>query len=491
MGVKGLVAVGVVATAMLLVGCAPPPRPVPVGPPATIVVDTTADVINRTDGVTSVREAFIQASNDNADTTIVLQAGAEYRLTSCGGGSLGHGGPRPLVVTTDGPSRATIRQTCPYSRVMVVAGPAVRLERLTLTGGQAASAFSCGVPMYGWPDCARGAGMVSTAPLVLDDVAIVGNRSVGLTNVDGGGLAVAAGATIIDSEFADNSTTMEGGAIVSVGNLMISGTTFENNTANAYGGAIAAESGTVTITDSEFRSNVGGSGGAIAMLGASTISATDTVFRLNRANGGPGGGIYMGERVADSVALERVAMVENYGNAGAALTLLARQISITDSTITDNRTDDGMRDRFNRASGGLVTNSSAQNITITGSTIAHNIAPPGGGANIDLPASDAMVVTVRSSIISDPQWSPDNCEMNGNLFVVDDSLVSDGTCGTAASALPADLGPLTESGGTWFRTPGASGGALDVLAAPCATASDQRGVARPQGAGCDLGAIEG
>jgi hypothetical protein len=84
-----------------------------------------------------------------------------------------------------------------------------------------------------------------------------------------------------------------------------------------------------------------------------------------------------------------------------------------------------------------------------------------------------------------------NCEANGNLFVVTDSLVSDATCGTPAALLPAVLGSLTQSAGTWFRAPAPSSPAVDQLAPPCATGSDQRGEFRPLGAGCDLGAIEG
>lgn len=482
-GIIGSLAVA----AIVAVGCAPPPAPNPPGPPTTIVVTTTADVVSSTDGLVSLREAFTAASNDNADTTVVLAAGAEYALTSCSRGQLVHGGPRALVVTTDGTSRATVRQTCSPARVMVVGGSSVRLERITVRGGRAQSPDPCGLTVYGQPNCARGAGITSSAPLTLVDVEVTDNRSIGIASFEGGGVSARAGVTVIDSEFTGNAANRAGGAIASFGTVTISGSTFTSNT-SGDGGALSVHTGSVSISDSEFRSNSAGSGGAVVLVGAS-LSAVDTVFRLNRANGGPGGAIWASTSVG-SLVLERVAMVENLGRTGALTTFAGvPNFRIIDSTITDNTANWQFRDNLNRAAGGIAT-LGASNITITGSTIAHNTAPPGGGANIDLPPSNGTTVTITSSIISDPRSSPASCETNGNVFVVTDSLMSDDTCGTAASATPIGLGPLVESGGTWFRAPDPAGPAVDQLAPPCVTASDQRGVARPQGAACDLGSIE-
>lgn len=477
--------VGVMGVAVA--GCVPPPAPTPPGPPATIVVTTTADVVDGNDGVISLREAFDLASSNNADTTIVVSAGAEYQLTLCSSGQLVHSGPRALIVTADGPDRATIRQTCSPSRVMSVGGSSVTLERLTVRGGRASSPFPCGIAIYGQPNCSRGAGIRSSAPLVLHDVEVTDNRSVGDGSFEGGGVFARSGATVIDSEFSENFANRAGGAIASMGQLTISGSTFVSNT-GGNGGALSVHNGSVVVTESEFRSNGGGSGGAIVLVGA-TLSATDTVFRQNNSGGGPGGAIWADSSVS-SLVLERVAMVQNTGRTGALTTFAGvADFRIINSTITDNVATWSFRDQFNRAAGGIAT-LGASNITITGSTIAFNTAPPGGGANIDLPPANGTTVTVSSSIISDPLSSNANCEVNGNVFVVTDSLISDATCATPASALPAELGALTESGGTWFRAPSATSPVVDQLPPPCATASDQRGVARPQGAGCDLGAIE-
>ena len=485
-GRRGILAV-LVATAAVGFGCAPAPTN-PAGPPTTIVVTTAVDVVDGGDGLTSLREAFLAATNDNADTTIVVTSGEEYLLTNCGAGQLVHGGGRALVLTADGAARATIRQTCSPARVMVLGGSSATVERVSIRGGRASSPFPCGLSVYGQPNCARGAGITASAPLVLDDVEVADNRSVGDGSFEGGGVSARAGATVIDSEFTSNYANRAGGAIASTGTLTISGSTFVSNT-GGEGGALSVHDGSVSITGSEFRSNGGGSGGAVVLVGAS-LSATDTVFRLNNSGGGPGAAIWADSSVS-SLVLERVAMVQNTGRTGALTTFAGvADFRIVDSTITDNVATWSFRDQYNRAAGGIAT-LGASNITITGSTIAFNTAPPGGGANIDLPPANGTTVTVTSSIISDPVSGPANCEANGNLFVVTDSLVSDATCGAPAAPLPAGLGALTQSAGTWFRAPAPSSPAVDQLAPPCATGSDQRGVFRPLGAGCDLGAIEG
>jgi hypothetical protein len=64
--------------------------------------------------------------------------------------------------------------------------------------------------------------------------------------------------------------------------------------------------------------------------------------------------------------------------------------------------------------------------------------------------------------------------------------------GSPAGRLNPRLGPLANNGGpTPTRAPLAGSPAIDTgPAAPCPTAVDQRGVARPQGQRCDIGAVE-
>ena len=53
------------------------------------------------------------------------------------------------------------------------------------------------------------------------------------------------------------------------------------------------------------------------------------------------------------------------------------------------------------------------------------------------------------------------------------------------------LGPLQDNGGpTWTHMPADDSPAVDTGGATCSTSTDQRGVARPYGAACDIGAVE-
>src|SRR3954471_8178944 len=57
-------------------------------PNPTIVVTTTADVINGADGVLSLREAVALANATAGDDTIQLADGATYALTICAANDL-------------------------------------------------------------------------------------------------------------------------------------------------------------------------------------------------------------------------------------------------------------------------------------------------------------------------------------------------------------------------------------------------------------------
>jgi CSLREA domain-containing protein len=106
---------------------------------------------------------------------------------------------------------------------------------------------------------------------------------------------------------------------------------------------------------------------------------------------------------------------------------------------------------------------------------------------------DAMV---RGSILDS---TVDVCDPGG-FASGGHNLVSDDSCGFTATGdqqeVDALLGPLADNGGpTWTHLPGVSSPAVDAVpggtAALCTGArTDQRNVVRPQGAGCDIGAVE-
>jgi hypothetical protein len=74
------------------------------------------------------------------------------------------------------------------------------------------------------------------------------------------------------------------------------------------------------------------------------------------------------------------------------------------------------------------------------------------------------------------------------------NIVQDATCNPDPSDLilgDAGLGPLADNGGpTWTHALLAGSPALDAADDSVCPSTDQRGVARPQGSNCDIGAFE-
>jgi hypothetical protein len=134
----------------------------------------------------------------------------------------------------------------------------------------------------------------------------------------------------------------------------------------------------------------------------------------------------------------------------------------------------------------------AQNSTAAGTT--------GGGFVGTFTAANATLTLVNSIVTgnSGPQcfYAPWGSGVV-TFTSLGNNLVADATCGVPAPAssdlIVADamLGPLADNGGltlTHALLPGSP--ALDAANNGACPATDQRGVARPQGAGCDIGSFE-
>jgi uncharacterized repeat protein (TIGR01451 family) len=202
----------------------------------------------------------------------------------------------------------------------------------------------------------------------------------------------------------------------------------------------------LTLTGGNIDTNV--TGGGIFSIG--TLTLTDTTVSDNTASGGYGGGIY---------------------NSGTA--------TITDSTVAGNTASSG--------SGGGIGNDGT--LTLTNSTVSGN----GGGIE------NNGALTAASSIVADN--SGGNCgEISGSITSGGYNLDSDGTCGLTAATdqnnVDPLLGPLQGNGGSLeTMAPASTSPAIDAIPKGvngCGTtiATDERGVVRPQGAGCDIGAHE-
>ena len=132
--------------------------------------------------------------------------------------------------------------------------------------------------------------------------------------------------------------------------------------------------------------------------------------------------------------------------------------------------------------------------TLTNSTIANNAAGTGagntgGGVKIATGGS----VTLRNTIVADNTQGAGG-QIDGTLTLSNGSNVVEGGCsGCLPSDITADpnLGPLADNGGdSYTHAIPANSPAFNAGLDGDAPATDQRGVARPQGAASDIGAFE-
>jgi hypothetical protein len=275
---------------------------------------------------------------------------------------------------------------------------------------------------------------------------VSGNNTVGVFAVAAGVTATISGLTI--GSGGDN---YDGGGVYNEGTLTIDDTTLMNDN-SGIGGAISNVGGTLNVRDSTLTDdNADDLGGAIFNDGGSTASITDSILLDDGADAG--GGLW---------------------NDGTA--------TITDSTLSGDNAGNG-------GDGGGVLNYGT--LVVSASTLSDN---SGGGIVNGGVTSLAATIVVDSS-------SGEDC--SGGVTDAGYNLDDDGSCGFSVadhsqSGVDPDLGFVENNGGpTLTQAPMPGSPALDQI--PLGTTAngmslcpgtDQRGVSRPQGPRCDLGAVE-
>jgi CSLREA domain-containing protein len=237
-----------------------------------------------------------------------------------------------------------------------------------------------------------------------------------------------------------DSLAINGGGSVSIlfvsygASLELSGATLRNGFSSAVGNY-----GKLSVANCAILNSVNiGTGGGIDNSG--TLTVTGSTFSGNGAF--RGGGIL---------------------NAGTA--------TVTNSTFADNSSNQG----------GGINNSGT--LTVTNSTFSGNSASTGGSIY-----TSAGTVTLRNTLLAS---SGNNC--SGTVTASTDNQATDATCGSATvkTLVELNLGTLQDNGGdtpTVALLIGSS--AIDAGNDSYCPATDQRGVARPLGEHCDVGAYE-
>jgi chitodextrinase len=319
-----------------------------------------------------------------------------------------------------------------------------------------------------------------------------------------------------------------GGAILNRSQLTVNGVSFLNNRslATTGGGAIDNhDMGQMTVTLSNFTGNVGLQGGAIEdeatlchtsrpACGQATV--TQSTF-TNNSTTQYGGGAFESQLNQQSpvlcqptwpqpVSCQQVggahdtligntfsgntAMTEGGAIANFGTTTLSNSTLYNNGTIGTGPSGD--------SGGGGVQNTGV--ITITQSTLSGNKSLY--GANIhdynDTKQPGPPTTTLRMSIVADGV-SGQNC--SGSIAIVDGgyNLDSSTSCGFSSArgslnSTNPQLGALQANGGPTqtmaLPLQSRAVNAIPATVSGCNGSIDQRGVTRPQGAGCDMGAFE-
>ncbi|MCX6879947.1 MAG: IPT/TIG domain-containing protein [Verrucomicrobia bacterium] len=252
------------------------------------------------------------------------------------------------------------------------------------------------------------------------------------------------------------------------GSPAVRNVTFANN--KAYQGAGMYNTGSAPdVTGVTFSNNYAGAGAGIYNTG-STPSVTDVSFTNNSAE--YGAGMY---NLASSPALRNVTFTNNsVNNHGAGMyNKYASSPGLTNVTFSGNSAYSG---------GGIMNVGADDNPVLMNVTFSNN---SGSGMY-----NNASTPTLTNCIL----WgnSPDQFRNeNGSTPTVTYSVVQGGYTGTGNLSADPLLGPLGNYGGYTQTIPLLTGSpAINAATATGAPATDQRGTARPKGAGYDIGAFE-
>jgi uncharacterized repeat protein (TIGR01451 family) len=257
--------------------------------------------------------------------------------------------------------------------------------------------------------------------------------------------------------------------------VTISGVTISHGSSSAGGALFVESSGSsLNLQDVTLSDNTAQYGGAIDLASGYLTVADSTIGPGNVASGGGGGAI------------------ENYDGT----------LRVEDSTVEANSATDGGK------GGGISTAGDEGETSLQYATIAFNSASGSGAEGGNLysknPGNDPAGFSESATIVADGGApSGGDCNDNPDGFISEGYNLTDGieatgkaSCGFRESTDllgDARLGGLADNGGETDTSALAAGSAaIDAIpsAEASCTGTDQRGVSRPQGAGCNIGALE-
>ena len=255
----------------------------------------------------------------------------------------------------------------------------------------------------------------------------------------------------------------------------------------------------MTITEGAGIPMKGGSpsgGGAVLSQGSANLTLSDDAITNSFVMSGLIGGGVLG--VGHQLTLQRDLVTGNDQEArerGSIASDNANALAVLDTTVAGNTTSSNVG-----SGGGIFTNDSGndllENDTITGNDAGdRNQGGGGGGLDIEQPGVKALNVIVAHNTSLNNNGEANCRSIPTRGFSLGHNIEDTNECGFTAAGDKAGtdprLGPLGANGGpTQSEVPLAGSPAIDKGDNSSYPALDQRGIPRPQGAGCDIGAVE-
>ena len=248
--------------------------------------------------------------------------------------------------------------------------------------------------------------------------------------INGGGMANTNGSPMLVRVIFSSNDAGAGGGLYNysyLSNPVLNNVVFAGNSASPSGGGMYSDSAAATLTSVTFSSNTASSGGGMYGIDIGVTPLRNVTFYGNSAANG--GGIYIAE-------------------SSPALT----NVTFSGNTASTN--------------GGAIYNTST-----SGSPHLLDSIFWGDSSNEIYSTVGSPIMSIENSIVAG-------------------GCPSGATCNSVSFGDP-HLGLLQSNGGfTQTMAPGVGSAAIDAANPGTCTNRDQRGIARPQGDGCDMGAYE-
>lgn len=356
--------------------------------------------------------------------------------------------------------------------------------------------------------------VIPTGLNVTVDGAGAGTNSIIHTIVDGNDtgsvFTIASGTVMLSDMTLRDGASLPGdpgnGVYSTTANLTLQGMLI---TSNGGAGVYSNLGNDLTVIGSTIASNNGFAGAGIRQEVGGDLVVTNSTIIGNIASS-IGGGIFLTR--ASSALIDSSTISGNSAGQGAGVFQTNTQpVYIVNTTISGNTAsgnggglnnfNDGDTDCSNCTSETIVINSTIAGNTAASGANVYNASVSGG----DPFPNNPVILTLSNTILAEP--SSDNCvnfnsggsttfTSNGHNLSDDMSCAAFFTAFSDLNGAAALLGALADNGGaTQTRALGAGSAALSagdgvICAAVPVNNTDQRGIARPQGGGCDIGAYE-